>query len=72
MGITVQLDPDELAQLKEITRTVDESVAVSTAAREFIRLTRLRELKATTGRVDFSENWKQLRSLELRETGFPE
>lgn len=72
MAITVQLDPDEIAQLKDITRTSDDASAVTTAAREFIRLIRLRELKSVTGRVDFHENWRQLESLDLRESGFPE
>ena len=72
MGITVQLDPEEIAELKNITRTIDDSSAVSAAAREFIRLTRLRELKAVTGRVDYIENWKQQEELEIRETDFPE
>ncbi|NLX98302.1 MAG: hypothetical protein GXY83_19260 [Rhodopirellula sp.] len=71
MTITIHLNHDEIAQIKELTRLDDEVEAVSKAAREYLRMARLRELKAASGRIDFEENWKDLESLELGEVEFP-
>ena len=71
MSITVTLTSEELSQLKQITRLDSDSEAVSRAAREFLRLVRLRQLKSVSGQVDYDENWPQLESLELDEAGFP-
>ena len=57
MSITVQLTSEEVAQIKHITKFDDEAEAISKAAREFLRITRLRELKLVTGKVAFNENW---------------
>ena len=71
MSISVELTQDELAQLQQITRMPIASEAVGHAAREFLRLRRLRELKAVSGKVDFEDNWQELEALELKEMGFP-
>jgi hypothetical protein len=71
MSITVTLSSEEVAQIRQITQLDSDSEAVSRAAREFLRLTRLRQLKSVSGQVEFDENWKQLESLELEEIGFP-
>ena len=42
------------------------------AAREFLRVSQLRELKAVSGKVEFDPNWERLESLELGEMGFPQ
>jgi hypothetical protein len=71
VSITVELTPQELAALKLATRRDNDADAVIQAAREFLRLSRLRELKAVSGKVDFDANWQELEDLELGETGFP-
>ena len=71
MSISVELTQDELAQLQQITRLPIPADAVSQAAREYLRLRRLRELKAVSGKVDFENNWRELESRELNEVGFP-
>jgi hypothetical protein len=71
MSITIELTPQEIAALKRLTKRDDEAEAVIKAAQEFLRISRLRELKAASGKVDFENNWQSLEDLELGETGFP-
>ncbi len=71
MSISVELTQDELAQLQQITQLPIAAEAVGHAAREFLRLKRLRELKAVSGKVDFEDNWQELEARELKEMGFP-
>lgn len=71
MTISVDLSPEEIEQLKEITKLTDDAEAVGQAARDYLRLRRLRELKAVSGKVEFDENWQELESLELSEMRFP-
>jgi len=58
--------------LKQITRLENDAEAVTKAAREFLRLSRLRELKAVSGKVDFENNWQELEEREMGESGFPQ
>ena len=67
MSITIDLNNEELAQIKRLTRRDDGAEAVATAAREFLRVSQLKELKAASGKVDFEMNWLELESLELSE-----
>lgn len=71
MSINVELTSQEVAALKQITRLENDAEAVMKAAREFLRLSRLRELKAVSGKVDFRTCWQELEELELGESGFP-
>jgi hypothetical protein len=70
VSITIELTPQEIAELKQLTRLEDGAEAVSRAAREFLRLSRLRELKAASGKVDYEANWQELEELEQGE--FPQ
>lgn len=72
MAITINLTEDDLAEIKLFTRLTDPAEAVAKAAREFVRLRQLRELKHASGRVDFIENWQQLEALELGEMTLPQ
>jgi len=67
MSVTVNLNSDELAQIKRLTELDNESDAVTKAAREFLRVTQLRELKAASGKVDYQDVGEALEALELRE-----
>ncbi len=62
----------ELAALEQITWLDNEAEAVLKAAREFLRISRLRELKAVSGKVEFEAGWEELEELELGEVGFPQ
>ncbi len=71
MSITIDLTAQEVAALKQFTKLQDDAEAVAKAAREFLRLSRLRELKTVSGKVEFEENWRELEKLELGEVDFP-
>lgn len=71
MSINIELSAQELAALKQLTKLQDDAEAVTMAAREFLRLSRLRELKAVSGKVEFDSNWQELEALELNEADFP-
>jgi len=72
MSITIEMSAQEIAALKQLTRLEDEAQAIITAAREFMRVSRLRELKDACGKVEFDTNWQQLEDLELAESPLPQ
>ena len=72
MSLTVDLTNEEVVQIKQITQVTDDSAAVTKAAREYLRMSRLRELKAVSGKVDYEDMSQLLESQELGETDFPE
>ena len=67
MSVTVHLSADEMAQIKRFTDLENESEAVTKAAREFLRVVQMRELKAASGKVDYQEVGEAMEALELRE-----
>ena len=71
MSVTVNLSADEVARIKRATEVDDEKEAVAKAAREFLRIASLRELKATSGKLDYVEVGEEMEALELHE-GRPE
>ncbi|TMQ35411.1 MAG: hypothetical protein E6K70_02390 [Planctomycetota bacterium] len=71
MSINVELTAEEVAALRQVTKLQNDAEAVSKAAREFLRLARLRELKSISGKVEFEANWQSLEALELGESTFP-
>ncbi|MBC7964839.1 MAG: hypothetical protein H7Z17_02845 [Fuerstia sp.] len=71
MSLTVNLTSEEVAQIRQITHVHDDSAAVTKAAREYLRLSKLLELKAISGSVDFEDVSAQLEWLELDEIDFP-
>jgi len=72
MSITIEMLPEEIAALKQLTRRDNDAEAIIRAAREFLRLSRLRELKFVSGKVEFQANWQELEELELKEPAFPQ
>jgi hypothetical protein len=72
MSITIEMPAQEIAALKELTKLENDAEAVIKAVREFLRLSRLRELKAVSGKVEFDDNWQDLEELELGESDFPQ
>lgn len=71
MSITIDMKPQEIAALKELTRLEDDAEAIIHAARQFLRLSRLRELKTASGNVEFEANWQEMEDLELSESALP-
>ncbi len=72
MSITIEMPAQELAALKQLTKLENDGEAIMKAAREFLRISRLRELKAVPGKVDFDDNSQELEERELGETNFPQ
>lgn len=72
MSINIEMTAQEITLLKQITKLENDAEAVTKAAREFLRLSRLRELKAVSGKVDFENNWQELEERELGGTSFPQ
>jgi hypothetical protein len=72
VSITIDMTTQEIAALKRLTKLDNEADAIAQAAREFLRLSRLRELKAVSGKVEFESNWQELEALELGELDFPQ
>lgn len=67
MSVTINLSADEVAQIKRATERDNENEAVAKAAREFLRLVELRELKATSGKVDYAGVEEDMEALDLHE-----
>jgi hypothetical protein len=72
MSIPIELTAQEIAALKQVTKLENDAEAVAKAAREFLRLSRLRELKAVSGKVEWEGNWQELEERELGELSFPQ
>ncbi len=69
MSITVELNSEEIAEMIRLTNQPDIAQAVTQAAREYLRIRRLRELSAMSGQVDYDDNWQRLEALELATRG---
>ncbi len=67
MSVTVNLSPEEVAQIKRFTELQNETDAVAKAAREFLRVAQLRQLKEASGKVDYFDAGEELEAMELRE-----
>ena len=72
MSITIEMSDHEMAEIKKLTQLDNDADAIMRAAREFLRLTALRELKGASGMVAFDCNWHELEALELGESTLPQ
>ena len=72
MSITIEMSAQDMAAIKQLTRLDNDAEAIVKAAREFLRLTSLRELKTASGKVDFDVNWQELENLEFNESSLPQ
>jgi hypothetical protein len=72
VSITIDMSAQEIAAIKQLTRLENEGEAVMQAAREFLRLARLRDLKTASGKVDYDSHWQELEDLELNESALPQ
>ena len=65
MSGTIDIAPEELAEIRKRTNVDGNEEVVHLATREFLRL--LQQLKAMSGKVDFEGNWQPLEKLEESE-----
>lgn len=71
MSINIELTAQEIEAIKQATKIENDAEAIVKAAREFLRIRRLRELKTVSGKVEFEANWQEIEDRELAETDFP-
>ncbi len=65
MTTVVELSPDELSALQELTNESEPAAAVRAAMQEFLRHARRQQLKSLSGRVVMQDNWAELEQAEL-------
>jgi hypothetical protein len=57
--ITIDMPAQEIAALKELTQLENDAEAIVRAAREFLRFSRLRELKDVSGKLDIAFDFQE-------------
>lgn len=68
MNLVLQLTERELTELRERTKVTDSAEAVTRAAREFLRIDRLRELTSMATSFEYDESaWRELDEAELNQ-----
>jgi len=72
VSITIEMPDQEISEIKHLTQLENDAEAIIQAAREYLRLSRLRELKAASGKVEFDANWQELEDRELNESTLPQ
>lgn len=68
MRTTIQIDDEVFTDLMKITRASTKTEAVRIALNDYIRMRRKQQLLSLRGSLDLSDNWQELRELELRES----
>jgi hypothetical protein len=72
MSITIEMPAHEIAAIKQLTHLDNDGEAILQAAREFLRQSKLRELKAASGKVEFDSSWPEMEDLEGGESMVPQ
>lgn len=67
LTVSLSLTTEEVAQIRKITCLQDDAAAVAKAAKEYLRINHLRELKSATGKVEYEDVSVRLESLEMSE-----
>jgi len=66
MTATVNLTPEEIAEIQALTKESDVGEAIRAAMVEYVRYARRQELKTLSGRVEMQDNWRELEEAEMR------
>jgi hypothetical protein len=66
MTATIDLTPEEIEELKALTKQGDVTAAVRFAMAEYLQYARRQRLKAISGHVEMQENWRELENTELK------
>jgi Arc/MetJ family transcription regulator len=67
MQTTLDIEPDLLNEVMEITGEHDKARAVTKALREYLRRRRIAELREVAENVDLANDLGELEALELKE-----
>lgn len=68
MRITIQIDDEVLTDLMKLTEASTKTEAVRIALNDYIRVQRKQQLLSLRGNLDLSDNWRELRGLEVGES----
>ena len=60
MSITIEMSPTEVTEMREITRSIDDTMGVRTVVREYVRWRQLCEVKHVSRHFDYIDNSPQL------------
>jgi hypothetical protein len=58
MATTVELTPQELAEIRALTNQPDDAAAVRCATIEYLRYARRMQLKASAGKYPMDADWR--------------
>jgi len=72
MRTTLNIDDYLLRDLLQATQAKTKTEAVKTAVIEYLRAKRKEKILSMRGKINITENWKQLRQLELTESHDPD
>jgi hypothetical protein len=72
VSVIIEMYAQEIQAIKQLTRVENDAEAITQAAREFLRINRLRELKNASGKVDFQSHWQALEDVEFDEAPLPQ
>jgi Arc/MetJ family transcription regulator len=61
----LDIDPELLHRVEEITGESSPSKAVNLALKEFVRRRKLNELRQLLGTMNLEDNWRELEHAEL-------
>ena len=67
MRTTLDVDKKLLDEVVALTKEKSKGRAVSKALEEYVRRKRLEELRQMAGRIDLTDNLKELEELEIKE-----
>ena len=67
MRTTINIDDQTCQELMYLTDTSSSSKAIRNALAEYILLKRKNQLLNLRGKLDITDNWQELRSLEMQE-----
>jgi len=67
MRTTLNLSDSLVRELMEVTGSRTKTDAIEEAIREFLRKRKIEKLKSLSGKVQLTDNWRELRRLEQDE-----
>lgn len=68
MRTTIHIDDEIFTDLMRMTKASTKTEAVRIALNDYIRMRRKQKLLSLRGNLDLSDNWRELRDLEIRES----
>jgi metal-responsive CopG/Arc/MetJ family transcriptional regulator len=63
MVASVQISDEDVRELQDLTRQSDVSEAIHVALKEYVRYMRRMQLKALSGRVEMTDNWREFEAI---------